>query len=97
MEGAESGSQTYYCIVKLFTVVINSHTIDGRIHTMAIVPRQQCHTIILHAPTATLNLVSIGGGLEIGFAASLGKWRLRAQEVSIESGQTRENVRWAAI
>jgi hypothetical protein len=64
---------------------------------MAIVPRQQCHTTILHAPTVTLNLVSMGGGLELGFAASLGKWSLRAQEESIESGETRENVRWAAI
>ena len=53
--------------------------------------------MILHAPTATLNLVSIDGGLEIGFAASLGKWSLRAQEVLIESGETQEYVRWAAI
>lgn len=64
---------------------------------MAIVPRQQYHTMILHAPTATLNPVSIDGGLEIGFAASLGKWSLLAQEELIESGETRENVRWAAI
>jgi hypothetical protein len=53
--------------------------------------------MILHAPTATLNPVSIDGGLEIGFAASLGKWSLLAQEELIESGETRENVRWAAI
>lgn len=53
--------------------------------------------MVLHAPTATFNRGSIDGRHEIGFAASLGKWSLRAQEVFIESGETRENVRWAAI
>ena len=75
---------------------IDSPTI-ARIHTMAIVRRQQYHTIVLHALIATLKQGSIDGELEIGFVTSLGKWSLRAQEVLIESGETRENVRWAAI